>query len=406
MSRFAYRALTIAGEEKAGEVSAQDEAQALDLIARQGLTPVWLRSGSQPLPWWQREFSFSGKVAPLKPSEMGEFFTSFAALIEAKLPLASALGHCERQAKGRTRLQSALARARLSVENGSTLAQGLRDAAPVFPERWIAVIQSGEQANRLESVVRRAAETLASEERRRREIRAALIYPAILLLMSLLVVGMVIFYLSPTLLPVFTSTGREPPALLVTLNWLGEVLHMHWLGAIVALTVLIAAASALRTRYKDWLFPILLRTPLVGAYFRRIETAQICQTLALMMEGGAPLMQALSVLRGGRLRGPYRTLIEETSDCVAAGGTLTSALQRSDLIDPTAMILIAAGEQSDRLPTSLRSAALTLEGMISQTTSQFVRMLTPILTLLLGGSVGALILSTVTAIMDLNEIAF
>jgi type II secretory pathway component PulF len=406
MPRFAYRALTADGSSTIGDVLADTEVQALEELARRGLVPVSLDRGvsDADLRWWQRDVSLFGTPGQLSPKELENIFSMMGSLLSARLPLLRALSFCHDQTSD-PRSRRMLAALRRSVENGSSLAAAMADCGPAVPERLIALVASGEASNRLEDVMKRTARALTAEAQISRDLRGALIYPGLLLGLAVLVLGMIAFYLAPTLLPVFSASGVPAPLPLRALAGVGETIRTGWPVLLAALAVAFVMLSLLRAQVSLALGRLSHWLPVIGPHLRRRETLRITQTLGLMLDSGAPMIKALAAARDS-LRSPsYVALLSETEQEIAAGGTLTSVLGASDLIDPMARTLITAGEEADRLVEAIATTNGLLEAQITQGIAQAVRLLTPILTLAIGLGVGSVILATISAIMDLNDLA-
>lgn len=405
MPRYAYSAYAKSGEIENGEVFAENDVAALDVLTSRGLKPVSLIAGGSAEKWWQRDFSLTGGAAQARPEALEQFFRTLAGLLEVRFPLPRAMRFCAGQSRDR-RLARALGRVTDALEGGQTLAEALKNEDGYFPDRFVAMIDVGEAANRLPEIVSRAADTLTTEAERRRELRSALIYPAILMAMSLLVLAMMIFYLAPTLMPVFGSAGSEPPAIMLAMINIRSVLLSGWPMILAGLAAAAFVSRLLVPPVRRMLFRVGLRLPVTGAYLRQVNTLGLCQTLVLMLAGGAPLPRAVSTARDAAPLGPYRDLIARTLELINAGGTLAESLGTSKLIDPMAVAMIEAGEEADQLPQVLDRLVRDLRSRSARTLTQAIRAITPILTLLIGVGVGAVILSTVTAIMNLNDIAF
>lgn len=405
MPRFAYQALSQEGETISGELLAENDVLALDQLARRGLIPVSLKEGGIAERWWQRDITLFRSADQLPNAELERIFSTLSALLRARLPLPRALAFCEQQSRNR-HSRRALLTARLAVENGATLAHALRDAGAAFPARHIALIASGEASNRLEAVASRTATALMAEAKIGRELRGALVYPVILMVMATLVMAMIMFFLAPTLLPVFASAGTPAPLALRFLAGCGTFIKANWLAMLVAGLGLCLALQTLRKPLFAWLSSTAMRLPIVGSHMRRAETLRMCHAMSLMLNSGASVLPALAAAKEAVHHTAFSALLLQAEIALTAGATLSSVLAPSGLIDPMALALITAGEEADRLPETLETASDALEAQISASVTQAVRLLTPILTLAIGGGVAAIILTTISAMMDLNDIAF
>jgi len=404
MPRFSYSAYTATGTLETGEVQATSDVAALDQLSAQGLTPVSLQAGTLALPWWQRDLSFGGKQSA-KPDALEHFFKTLAGLLKVRLGLLRSLRFCEGNTKDRAMALS-LSRVQSDVSDGSTLGQALRGAGSFFPDRLITMVEIGEASDRLADVTDRIATTLASEAEQRRELRGALIYPVILVIMSLLVMALLVFFLAPTLAPVFASADAELPTVLRLMAGVRVTILAQWPVVMVSILVVLVMLRVLRRQIRNVVARVALRLPVLGGYLRQSETLKILQTLALMLSSGAALPRAMITARETTRHPAYRALLTRAVDRILAGGTLSDVLSNSPLIDPMAAAMLEAGEETDQMVPVLDQLVADLGARSARTLAQAIRLITPLITLVIGVSVGGIILSTVSAIMSLNDVAF
>lgn len=404
MPTFAYRAVDSSGTRRKGEVIAADEVAALDQISGLDLIPIAVNEGGTSVPWWARDIKFFGKPT-LKPKETENFFTSLAAMLNAKTPLPTALRFCADLSNDRAmtaKLQEAIA----SVEDGMSLADALADDQGLFPEQLLTMIRLGEASNSLANVVTRAAQALELESQLRREVRQAMVYPIILLVMALLVMALLVFYLAPTLVPVFSTANSEPPLIIAIMMRLQQAAVNDWPVILIGVGALITVLLISRAKIKQMGQKILQIMPVTKRYFSRRETLRFCQTLHLMLTSGGQLSDAVKIAADTANQRNWRDMLLAAHDQIKAGQSMSSAMLDSDLIDPMARTILKTGEQSDQLVAVLGPAITTLQSQTTQSLAQAVKLLTPLMTLLIGATVGVIILSTVSAIMELNNVVF
>ena len=405
MPGYSYKAINAEGATVSGQINADDELAALDGLAAQNLTPVHLKQGDHAGPWWSREVNLTGRTSSVPPAELERFFSTFAALMQAKLPLPRALRFCADQAKSRP-MRSSLIAISDSIANGQSFGAAVQDHPNAFPARFATLLALGEKSNRLEEIAHRAVVAIRSETAAMRDVRSAMIYPIILLIMSVLVLSLVVFFLAPTLVPVFASSGAEPPAILSTMVRLRDLILGYWLPGLACLAAIILSTILFAKPIRSAADRLAMRLPGFGNYIRQRETLKFCRFLGLLLTSGAQLNEALSDMVNDTKRHEYRRLISDAESRIVAGGTLSDSIANSPLIDEMARALIVAGEESDQLPRMLNVAADALTLQSNEALNRAVRLLTPLLTLVIGLGVGAIILSTITAILDLNDVAF
>jgi general secretion pathway protein F len=293
-----------------------------------------------------------------------------------------------------------------SVEDGSTLADALVIDSTFFPDRLIILIRLGEASNNLGPVVARAAEMLRAEAQLRREAQQALIYPTILLFMSLLVLAVLVFYLAPTLAPVFASADTPAPGVIRSMVWLEQVLTDFWpivVGAALILTLVLYLGRAAITRGFQ---RVLQWIPMTRRYLAKRETLQLCQTLYLTLSSGGGVSAGIKAAASTTRLATWQDMLTKAHQKIEAGQSVTQALLSNPRIDPMASNILKTGEESDQLIAVLPPAIASLQSQTSQTLSQAVKLMTPLITIGIGLAIGAIILSTISAIMDLNDAVF
>ena len=238
----------------------------------------------------------------------------------------------------------------------------------------------------------------------RRELRGALTYPAILLVASLLVIAAIVFLLAPTLAPIFRAVNADPPWTIQAMMTVRNVVLDHGLIILVALAVLAGGLLVLaRWRVVD-LIDLRYRLPLLGIILREADAGRSLAALGLLLESGAPLPAALGAAREAAGSAALRQLLGFAEEHVTAGGKLRDCLD-GDVLPDTARHMIRLGEESNRLAAMLRHAAAILEARASRRTARVIQLLTPALTLVIGLIVGFLIYTTLTAVLDINDLA-
>ncbi|MEL7092178.1 MAG: type II secretion system F family protein [Pseudomonadota bacterium] len=402
MPNFSYTAIDTRGATTRGALVAMSETEALEALARKGLTPTDLRRGTgAAVPWWQREI---GGAKP-KPARLLPVFVSLATLLEAQVPLTDALRFVEAQAEDPA-LRIAISGTREDLENGQTLQQALAERDDVFPARIASLLVMGDRSDTLAETCQRIVHMLRSEAEVAAEVRSALVYPVILLGMSLLVLSLLVFYLVPTLLPVFETADATPPAVLQGMDAVRRALTDDGLSVLALVLAAGLALVLLRRPMRAVLHRALIAAPVTGPYLRKRHSLSFCQNLGLMVEAGMSSVDGIEAAEAAMPAGPWRSALRTARTEIEAGASLSTAIGRISFLDPMAASLIQAGDETDRLGPMLRAASEAMQGETRTTLKRALALLTPAMTLALGVLVGVLIVSTITAILDLNDIAF
>lgn len=402
MPEFSYKAIDGSGRAQSGNVEAVDEASALQQISQLGLTPVRLKEGSQSGPWWSRDIQLFGGTAEFRQSDIEAFFQTLATMTKAQLPLPRNLKLAEGLARAPS-FKSHLQKSQKRLQDGQTLSSALEDGQNRFPKRLLRLIELGERSNSLSEMSGRVAQMLKRERELKAELSQSLVYPVILLLMSLVVGAILVFYLTPTLLPVFASSGAEPPFVIAAMDWLRRVLTQYWWVLSFGILFVLLAGMTFKKVVSGIWGRVLLVLPGFGPYFKDRDFLAFCNALDLMQSSGARLLEGVRAAEGTVVLPAWKALTRKIADDIQTGHTLSSTLAKSNLPDPALVSMIKAAEEANRLSDVLPVACQTLETRARTRLSSAVKLITPVLTLLIGVSVGGVILSTIGAILDLND---
>ena len=414
MSTFQYRAYTRQGVITSGTIVAEELDAAIEALYGSGLTPVeTLRCAdgdspsvgrpierSAPGPHWR-----GSKRVGLK--ELSGFTTELASLVSSGVAvdasfrvLAGAGASPKRIALANGLLKDILA--------GLQLSEAMARRPEVFPPDYIAILAGGEAGGQTSQALTLIGEMLARRVEIRNKIRGSLVYPVILLMMSLMSIAVIVFVLIPNLTPIFSDAGLPLPGILAVLadlpdNW-PKLLLWSVIGTAAGWIVFRRIAGDETTLKK--LDHLKCRLPLIGSLIQRREASQFARSAGSLVEARVPLMAALqtarSLVNNRYLSARYSDAISR----VPEGRALSQVLEGKGLIPPAMIRLIAVGEETGQLAKMLVRVASNLESEVQGKIEQLVGLLTPLLTVGIGGLVGALILQVMSAVLSINNLAY
>lgn len=414
MSTFQYRAYTRQGVVMSGTIVAEELDAAIEALYGSGLTPVEtvLCPDGEGVP-----VSLPSKRDTLRLDwpglkrvglkELSAFTTELASLVGSGVPLDASFRVLA--GAGASPKRIVLASGLLKdILAGLQLSEAMSRRPDIFPADYIAILAGGEAGGQMAQALTLIAELLARRVDIRNKIRGSLVYPAILLLMSLMSIGVIVFVLIPNLIPIFSDAGLPLPGILAALadlpdNWFKLSL---W-GAFVAVVGWIAYRRIVgddATMKK--LDHLKCRLPLLGPLILRREASQFARSAGSLVEARVPLMAALQTARslvGNRyLSARYGEAVSR----VPEGRALSQVLEGMALLPPAMIRLIAVGEETGQLAKMLVRVASNMEGEVQSKIEQLVGLLTPLLTVGIGGLVGALILQVMSAVLSINNLAY
>ena len=399
MAAYEYRALDPDGKRRRGMLEADSSRQARQMLREQGLSPLSVDAVVDAGTGRRR------RRARLPAADLALVTRQLATLLLTGAPLADALATALRQAR-HPRVQRVLAGLRARVVEGRGMAAGMADFPAVFDPVFRATVAAGEQSGRLDAVLARLADYTESREAMHQRVQQALIYPSVLVVMSVAILGGLLGYVVPKIVQVFATMHAQLPLLTRVLIATSDGLRAWWwLLLILAMAVIWGARTLLRQppARAGWQ-RFMLRWPFFGRLTRGIETARFARTLSILTASGVPILEGLGIAQQVVHNLPMRAALAEATVRVREGSGIAGALERSGYFPPMAVYLIASGEGGGQLEAMLERAAIQQEreaqGLIATALSLFE----PLTIVVMGLVVFAIVLAILLPIFRLNQL--
>lgn len=402
MSWYRFEAVDARGLKRAGRVEAPDRARALALASAGGLRVLKVEPVADEKSIWQRDLFGTGGV---KRADLLSFIKDLATLLGAELTIDRALRLAIRQSP--RSLTGTLETVLADVLAGQPLSRAFARHPKAFPREVVEVTAAGELTGTLGKVLTDLTVSLTRAEMIRRTVVSALIYPSLLLVMALGIVGLVVGVLVPSLAPLFDQPGVEPPAVIVLTETLEAFLSRNGLWVLAALGGLALALLSLwrRPGFVEWREARLLKLPLLGPVLVGIEAGRLCRTLGTLLGAEVGLPAAIAATRLVPKRLAFRRALDEAARRIPEGARLAPALAGLQALSPLTLQMIAVGEEVNRVPHMLLRAAELHEEAVETRIGRLFAVMTPLITAGLGLLVGGLILSVMSAIFSVNDLA-
>ncbi len=407
MPRYRFSVYDLSGALTTGTIEAGSRDAALDALHGRGQLPVDLvedAGGGEAARWWQREIVLGSGALPL--SSLGLFTRELATLVKADVTVDRALAIVGQQPMMPRRMRASAAALLDAVREGRSLSAAMAARSPEFPEHYWRLVEAGEASGSLGAVLDRLAQFLERSGETRSQVTSALLYPAVLLAAALAAIGVIFGVLVPTITPLFSDAGAPLPPALRFLVGLKDFVSAHGLEiAVVLALIATAVVAALRSpRLRLGLDRRVLRLPVVGELVTARETARFARTLAMLSENGVPLLEALRIAGNVVQSRAFSAAIGGASHGVQDGRKLSQSLHEQRVVPDLCISLLEVGERTGQVEPMLVKTAEAYETLLQRRLARLMSLLTPMLTLVIGGLVGALILSVMNAILSINDL--
>lgn len=401
MAAFEYEALDSEGRAVKGVMEGDAERKVRGLLREKGFIPVKVSPIQKEAGARQ---SFRWRTG-LKASEVSLLTRQFATLVRAGLPIEESLQALTEQSES-SRARKVLAAVRTKVREGQPLARALGDFPESFPPLYRHLVEAGEQSGKLPLILERLADYTEQRQALTQKVWVAFLYPALVSVVALAVVGGLLVYVVPQIAQVFVDSGAPLPwatRALIAISHIAKQGGILWPGGLLAIVLIGRFLLRDEGRRVAWQ-RFLLRVPLLGRLIRSLNATRLASTLGILTSSGIPLLSALETAMHVVTNLPMRMAVEDAKQQVREGGSLSRSLGKAKLFPPLVVHLIGSGEASGSLDVMLTRAAEAqtreLEGFVTALTS----LIEPVLILVMGGMVLFIVLAILLPIFDMNQL--
>jgi type IV pilus assembly protein PilC len=397
-STYAYRGVDKKGTKVQGEINSSSPALAKAQLLKQGISASSVSKKSKPL------FGSSGKA--IKPMDIAVFARQMATMMKAGVPLVQAFDIVA-DGLDNPNLRKLVLTIRDSVAAGGGFAPSLKQHPKYFDDLFCNLVDAGEQAGALETMLDRIATYKEKTEKLKAKIKKALSYPIAVIVVAVIVTAILLIKVVPQFAETFSSFGADLPAFTLFVLHLSELAQAYWLHFLIgaAATIFLFKEAARRSEGFAYLIDrYILKIPIVGQIIYLSVMARFARTLSTTFAAGVPLIEALTSVAGAAGNRIYKDAILKVREDVSTGIQLNTALKTRGIF-PTLLIQMAAiGEESGALDVMLDKVAVYYEEAVDNTVDSLTSLLEPFIMSVLGVLVGGLMIAMYMPIFQLGAV--
>jgi type IV pilus assembly protein PilC len=392
MPSFAYSAINAEGAELSGEIQASDLADAREALRGNGLLAEWIRELTSS------DDAQSGSVLgrkKVKPKSLQIFSRQFATMIEAGLSVVQSLVILEQQTDDNN-LQLVIDDVRERVEGGSLLSEAMAIHPNVFSRLYVAMVEAGEAAGALDTVLDRVATQIEKEEKIKRRVKGAMIYPMVVLCFATLVLAGMLMFLVPVFVKIFDQLGGELPVLTQYVLHASNALRGYWFIIFPGWALVIWSFFRWKrseSGRKAW-DRFKLRVPMqIGQVVRKVAMARFSRTLSTLIASGVDIMRALEITAQTAGNWVVEDAIMEARVKVQDGAAIAQPLIDHPVFPPMVGQMVKIGEETGELEKMLSKVADFYEEEVDASIQALTSIIEPIMMIGVGIMVGIIIIS-------------
>lgn len=404
MAAFSYIALNKDGKQVKGVMDGDSARQVRQFLREKSLLALEVNSLTQKASQSEK-FGFNFFKPSISVGDLALITRQLATLIQAAIPLEEALETVAKQSN-KTAINSILLSVRSKVLEGFTLADAMGEYPSVFNDLYRSTVAAGESAGFLDTVMNKLADYTEASQASRQKIQMAMIYPLILFFIAIGVVSLLMVFVVPDVVKVFSTQGQTLPLVTRLLISTSDFLvNKGWLLLIFVIAFFFMVRTMLsKPKLKLSWHKILLSLPLIGRISRGRNTAQFASTLSILTVSGVPLVDSLKIA-GQVLQNHWlRLRVIEATQQVQEGSSLNRALSQGDYFPPMMLHMIASGEQSGELDKMLERVSTAQQRDLESLIGIMLGILEPLMLLFMGICVFVIVVAILLPIINLNSI--
>jgi type IV pilus assembly protein PilC len=397
---FRCRLATAGGEIVEGTYIAESEARLRRELEEKGLfvLSVQRRGGLPGLAGLG-----GGRRRKLRQDEFLIFNQELATLLKAGMPLVQSLDILRQRVKNPT-FKAVLDAIHEKVRSGTALSDAFAEHGDLFPPVYAASLMAGERSGNLDSVIRRyvSYEKIISAVRRR--TISALIYPVVLVVLMTLLIGVIVLKVVPAFTEFYATFDRELPLSTRTIMGISDIVVGNLWTVLLVLVGVVLLARAWVLKQRAHFHRVVLGLPWIGPTMQKFATSQLARTLATLLGGGIPLVNALEIASRSMTNRHLAREIDEVGRRVREGEGFGRALLARGVFPDVAVKMVEVGEQTGALQEMLNSLSDFYDEEIETEVGRYITLVEPILLVVMGVVIAVVVLALYMPLFELSSV--
>ncbi|WP_426115887.1 type II secretion system F family protein [Pseudomonas sp. DSP3-2-2] len=385
------------GAKMTGELTGHNIALIKAQLRKQGINPLKVR---------RKSVSIFGQGKKIKPLDIAFFSRQMATMMKAGVPLLQSFDIIIEGADN-PNMRKLIGDVKQEVAAGNSFATALRQQPKYFDDLYCSLVDAGEQAGALESLLDRVATYKEKTEALKAKIKKAMTYPIAVLIVAFIVSGILLIKVVPQFQSIFEGFGADLPTFTLMVIGLSNIVQEWWLiifGIMVAAYFLFKRAYKQSQKFRDSIDRGLLKLPVIGPLLYKSAVARYARTLSTTFSAGVPLVEALDSVAGATGNVVFRNAVMKVRQDVSTGMQLNFSMRSVGVFPSLAIQMTAIGEESGALDSMLDKVATYYEDEVDNMVDSLTSLMEPMIMAVLGVIVGGLVIAMYLPIFKLGSV--
>ncbi len=395
---YVFKGRNKEGKTIQGEMRGNNPALIKAQLRKQGILTRSVKKKPKPL--------FGGGSKPIKPADIALFTRQMATMMKAGVPLVQSFEIVADGAENPS-LKEMINTLHEEVSSGNSFGSALRKHPKYFDDLFCSLVEAGEQAGALDTMLDRVALYKEKTEQLKAKIKKALTYPIAVICVAIIVTGILLVKVVPTFATTYEGFGAELPAFTQFVMGISDFMVAWWYIILFALIIALFAFKQARQRspaFADAVDKYMLKIPIIGDIVFNAVVARFARTLSTTFAAGVPLVEALESVAGASGNAVFRDAILKVRDDVTTGIQINIALKATNLFPTMLLQLTSIGEESGALDDMMEKAAVHYEEAVDNAVDNLTTLLEPMIMSVLGVLVGGLLIAMYLPIFNLGQV--
>ena len=350
----------------------------------------------------QKAYEKQAKRKKVKLEELTIFTQQLAAMLDARLPLVSAL---EDQTENPV-FQIIIRNVRNEVSAGRSFSDACADYPKAFPNLFVSMVEAAEASGGLGDILDKTSKYFEDTVKLVKQVKGALTYPIAVIGLAIALVNVLLVFVIPVFADMFNDFGGELPKPTQILISTSDFLQSYIIHLIIGIVLFIWGLRKVIATPKGRIFKdqFILKLPVVGELSRKVNLSRFCRTYAILMRSGVPILRTLEIVSNASGNIYVERACKDISRHISQGGQVSEVLAANDYFPSMIKHMTRAGEQTGNVDGMMVKVANFYDTEIETLVGALTSLMEPILICFLGVVIGGIVMAMFLPIFQLSSV--
>ena len=403
MPVYEYKGINQAGKTIRSTIDADSIRTARSKLRKDGIFVEDIRDKQKAKQAKKKGPSSSGGVSVQDRADMTR---QLATLLKANIPLVEALGATADQVENKT-LKEAVSDIKNMVNEGIAFNKGLAKYPKIFTHIYVTMCEAGEASGTLDVILIRLAEFTEAENELNSKVKSALVYPIVMIAFVVLMLGVLFIFVIPKMQVIFESAELQLPWYTLAVIGMSGFLVNYWyliiIGGVVSVMIFRNWRNS-EAGSQQW-DRLILKVPVVGKLARIIAVSRFTRTLATLLRGGVPMLNAMDIVKNVVGNSVLASAIEDARNNISEGESVAVPLRKSEQFPPIVTHMISIGEKTGELENMLTQVSDSYDFQVKTQIQGLTSLLEPAMIIMMGAVIGVIVFSIMIPMFEMANLS-